>query len=86
MPICTILFIIQPFFQYLACYKLYPEEFFWLNQIVLFLALGVANTIQWTRELTPLTENRGADRLLGLVISVLLLGLYVHIRGMLLEK
>lgn len=52
----------------------------------MFLAIGVANTIQFTWEADPIPEDSGADWMMGIIYAIMLTGMFVHIRGMMLEN
>lgn len=79
LPIVALLWLFQPISSYLAQFHLYPEEFYWLDKIIFFLALGVANWCQWTREKAPLTTDIGNDRMTGWAMAMCLAGFYVNI-------
>ena len=84
IPCIAVIWLFQPIANYFAMFHLYPEEYYWLNNFCFFLAFGIANFCQWTREQVPLTYNMGADRMIAFVLAFIFLGFYINVRGQIL--
>ena len=48
--------------------------------------MGVANFIQWTREHEPITVMVGNDRMIGMVMAIIFLGLFIYVRGIMVDN
>ena len=86
IPLVWLMQILQPFCQYFASYYLYPEEWYWVYHINVLGVMGVANFIQWTREHEPITVMVGNDRMMGMVMAIIFLGLYIYVRGIMVDN